>query len=77
MNWLLLTLLLAPSVVLAQERSLPEMCPGTSPELQVQLGQLAGPNWVGKEACFWPEGVLRGVKNLAQKEGCSCSKRRA
>lgn len=76
-KWFLLALLLTPGVAFVQGQSFPEMCPGTSPELQAQLNRLAGPNWVGKEVCFWPEGVLKGVKNLAQKEGCSCSKRRA
>lgn len=76
-RWFLLALLLVPNVAMAQRQSFPDMCPGTSPELQRQLSRLASPDWAGKPVCYWPEGVLRGVKNLAQKEGCSCSKKRA
>ena len=78
MRMLLFALLLAPSWASAQQQSFPEMCPGTSQELQASLSLLANPPWTGKDACFWPEGVTKRLSDkLAQKEGCACSKKRA
>ena len=77
-KWFLLALLLTPGVAFAQGQSFPEMCPGTSQELQASLQLLANPPWTGKDACFWPEGVTKRLSDkLVQKEGCACSKKRA